>query len=838
MAASASTAASKAPPRYRITGSAARSRLVPLLPADWIEDHQNPDFLWENAPRHDTRSYRDNVQVYSHLPNALAILDSKWALARLLPQEELETHCFRGRDGFEEFRRKVQLMGDPTAEDHSNNNSNIAFPDLMMNPHDFNAESPPAPHNWWVVKDASSNGAGGIWVVGPANVDRYSNHETTPLLPDHAYVAQKYAWPLVLYKGRKCHVRVYGLVTSDGRAFLHRASFLHVANHAFTWQNVADSVHITNCCANSDDPTKFAGEICADLLLSPSSNNTVVGLADYFPAMKARMASLAQAAFPLIQGGQQNRGFEYLGMDFVLSRDRHGQPTAHLLEVNAPPSQDTATGLAHAESLHDRVIADLISLWVVPHISGTPPHQGGWQCVYQHDVEPTHAAPSKAAILNKMRWAIRERQILKQQEDEWRGYSNEGSTGVQRMIRCNYFAYFDEERRGRIFMENAGGAQVPRHVTQAMCGSLECRDRSVRGVQSVANARQTLKTLLRADHVFFGPNATSLLARLAQAIEFTPKDEIVLSIENHVANVQPWIEAAEKMGAMVKWWKPWEEPLSNVITSSTRIVAVSHASNILGELRDLTDMQETVNRVTKGRGWTVVDGVAAGPHAQIQASAVDWYVVSCHKLFGPHIGAICGSQRVTQDVPEKVLEVGTLNYEACEGIAGLGNYFSALARHHDSTETEDLSSETIASRQDVKYHNRNSHPLQMLPLTGERARRAYELIESVEAPLTKALVSGLQAFAKVRIVSSPLSTKRLPVVSFVHSEISSSEVVAKCRAAGVVCRSGTFLGAEQLFRELGVDSKIGVVRLSLLHYNTVAEVKYAMKVLGSIPGWQ
>ena len=79
--------------------------------------------------------------------------------------------------------------------------------------------------------------------------------------------------------------------------------------------------------------------------------------------------------FPFLQGGKPNSRLEYLGLDFILSYkpstigpepSQSLQPTAYLLEVNAPPSQDTATGLKHAESLHDEVIKDLLTLWVYP----------------------------------------------------------------------------------------------------------------------------------------------------------------------------------------------------------------------------------------------------------------------------------------------------------------------------------------------------------------------------------------------------------------------------------------------------------------------------------------
>jgi Tubulin-tyrosine ligase family len=226
----------------------------------------------------------------------------------------------------------------------------------------------------------------------------------------------------VLYDGRKCHVRVYGLMTSDGRAFVHRRAFLHVANEPFLYKSKESeflaSVHITNCCANSHDKLKFAGEICADMEatdFSEHGGHTVVPLADFFSSISASIAELSRRSFPFLRGGEANNGFEYLGMDFILSYDANNVPVVYMLEVNAPPSQDTATGLSHAESLHNDVIRDILTLWVFPKVtSQAAENPGGWKCVYDgrgdNVSDTTLIVPSKAAILSKIRWAIFEQE--------------------------------------------------------------------------------------------------------------------------------------------------------------------------------------------------------------------------------------------------------------------------------------------------------------------------------------------------------------------------------------------------------------------------------------------
>lgn len=473
----------ESPIQFILTGSAAHDRISPLLPSSWRDltsthnGHRNDkttveeriDFIWENAARKSTKHIRDNVKCYSHLPNGTCILDSKWSLARLFSDfvendnsgssglnddnlAVLDSYCFNGIEGFRKFAKKVGLLKknmneNNIMENSYKNSSSFIFPDLTMhNPYDIDhCTSFPSvcPSNLWVIKDANSNGAGGIWIVSDTNVESFlsskNNCGSSSIFAendnDRPYIAQKYAYPPVLYNERKCHVRAYALLTSDGRAFVHKRCFLHVANDPFDMvDNNADyesTIHITNCCANSHDESKFAGEICADFsheeMTFDENDQTIIPLAPFWNSVCASVNALAKKSFPFLQGGKRNGGFEYLGLDFILSYKKSSKngvenkllPVAYLLEVNAPPSQDTATGLPHAENLHSEVMRDLLSLWVYPNVwYGKTPKPGGWKCVYHDEEEDginrieskeSLILPSKAVILNKLKLALFER---------------------------------------------------------------------------------------------------------------------------------------------------------------------------------------------------------------------------------------------------------------------------------------------------------------------------------------------------------------------------------------------------------------------------------------------
>jgi len=920
------------------------------------------------------------------------ILDDKWALARLLGNNNttkytddnpnlvtLESHCFRGGD-FVTFANRVGLLdNNKKSECCDDLTQRYQYEDLLPRilSNTKSSQPPPSPNNLWVIKDAMSNGAGGIWIVDESNVHDFltygeedtvntqqtSSSTTSILHPTHRYIAQRYAWPPTLYNRRKCHVRVYALITSDGKAYIHRKAFLHVANELFSnGENNDDdkkeessgekndkkmkfepSVHITNCCANSHDLHKFAGEICVDLKTVPPSfsdddgeklkngnSDTELPLGDYFPSISASVAELAKSFGSFIKGGEANGGFEYLGLDFVLSsikdeEDDCRKPVAYLLEVNAPPSQDTATGLPHAEALHDEVISDLLHMWVLPNVLGIskeekePRNCGGWNCVYSPTDDEGESSndnlivPSKAAIINRIRWALFEKRALKEEELLKKStstspieLSKETSLATQENTeKCEWTNRFDQDAfvsfaRSQfpyftktstpednihnipVFFESSGGSQVPSMVSNAVVASMSNRDRSVVGSTQQKEARKALLALLTDQDCQYmsstnelavlGMNATSLLNSLARKMSsiISKGDEIIISSENHLANVTPWLILAKAAGAKVKWWTVTASKddinesciLSNLVTERTRVVAVSHVSNVLGIERDIPAICSLVHRVTNGKGQVVVDGVAASPHLlsseAITLGRPDWYVVSLHKLFGPHLGCLVGKREnmiqlncteesehncLSNEDLSKSWEPGTMNYEACCGARAVEEYFDLISAKALEMSSRQTSNQITAESSD--YHSRNNTDA---PISHKSIARIC--IQSVENRLLHHLLGYLQTCSNVRIIQDASRMKvnssydedktdlqRIPIVCFVHESINSQMIVDHCRKNEVVCRSGKFLSTSRLWNELGIERNVEVVRFSLAHYNTLDEINTAIRVLEMINRW-
>ena len=982
----------KDPIYFSVTGKAAHERIARLLPIEWVDvspyakqivsnnantnawEHEilkdttipKIHFIWENAPRKETKEYRDKATVYSHLPNGISVLDDKWNLARLLkPHNDiqytmtnssqdnnidyieeidskfraLETHCFKGLDGYYSFYDRALKSNPCKMIDKEIKEDTQWLHDLDPN---YKPILKTILVNTWVIKDAQANGNGGIWfdTLVDSSFPSLNHRAISPTIPfqDHRYVAQKYVWPMILYRHRKCHVRVYAMLTNEC-AFVHRRCFLHVANEKFgfhdetcadDWKyentncpselgkNLNPSVHITNCCANSHDVTKFAGEICANLCVDGIGTlddgiTEEIGLKSFFPSISASVRELAKKSKMFVQGGERNNSFEYLGLDFILSyekidyqeQEQQWTPVAYLLEVNCPPSQDTATGLKHAEDLHNEVLSDWMEEHVIPIVNGckrtNDSNFRGWIRVYHENAvkcssrEIETILPSKATILNKIKWELFERKAQREYDNQFHKEKNVVTSSKKPSLNDisefarSQFPYFDKTRNisyqeathvSSVFLENAGGSQVPKQVILAMQNSLSRRHRTSIGAKLKVESRKALSTILGAHEqdsmIYFGLNATSLFDSLSRLLEeskiLSSGQEIVLASENHLANITPWLRVAKTVGMKVHWWTSSplnggvhskhkidadteiSPNLNDLLTPNTKIVCISHASNILGSVRNLNAICKLI-RLKSPQALIVCDGVAAVPHVYTDFSQLDldFYIISCHKLFGPHLGALCTSKRTIEALssedlerysgrlekycsgdPLKILEQGTTNFEACAGIIGISQYFAKLSNFEkgisncvrpkalstigdDPMESSLLSDETEG---DVSY---------------SQVKLCYERIAMLENSITQYILQFLENCSKVRLVKDKAYTHSLPIISFVHDDIAAEDIVHYCESKNICIRSGNFLSSPILQDEFQYGS---IVRASFCHYNTVDEAKRFVEALKSMERWE
>src|SRR5467141_2339740 len=256
------------------------------------------------------------------------------------------------------------------------------------------------------------------------------------------------------------------------------------------------------------------------------------------------------------------------------------------------------------------------------------------------------------------------------------------------------------------FLDGPGGTQVPQRVIDAITEYLRRDNANTGGAYAtsrhtdamIAEARAAMADFLHcgADEVAFGPNMTTLTFAFSRAIgrELQPGDEIVVTRLDHDGNVSPWL-ALEERGVTVRFVdiKVPEctidmSDLHRQLTSRTRLVAVTHASNVVGSIPDLA----AVSRAVHATGaWVWVDAVHYGPHGPIDVRAIDcdFLVCSSYKFYGPHQGILYGRRELLERLrPYKVRpatddgptrwETGTQNHECLAGLLGAFEYLAAI----------------------------------------------------------------------------------------------------------------------------------------------------------------
>jgi cysteine desulfurase family protein (TIGR01976 family) len=378
-------------------------------------------------------------------------------------------------------------------------------------------------------------------------------------------------------------------------------------------------------------------------------------------------------------------------------------------------------------------------------------------------------------------------------------------------------------------LDAAAGTQVPRTVIDAIAAAYRSGMANVNGVfpashrieSIVTEARSAVADLLgaQADGVVFGPNMTTLTYRLAATLasDWKAGDEVVVCQLDHDANVRPWIQAAERAGATVRWAEvdvpSGELPAERfdaLVTERTRLVAVTAASNVLGTMPDLPAIARTVHRAG---ALLYVDGVHATPHLPIDVAALgaDFFATSAYKWCGPHVGAVVADPellaRLRPDklapAPDRVpdrFECGTPPFADLAGVTAAVDHLAGLAP-----------AATASSRRDRV-------------LASMSAVEAYERAEFAH------LVDGLSAISHVRLVGSP--RRRTPTVFFTVDGIAPREVARKLAASRVNVWSGHAY-AWEVTGALGVRDSGGAVRAGLVHYNVRAEVD---RLLNAVAG--
>ena len=383
------------------------------------------------------------------------------------------------------------------------------------------------------------------------------------------------------------------------------------------------------------------------------------------------------------------------------------------------------------------------------------------------------------------------------------------------------------------FLDGPAGTQVPNTVIAAIQNYLTHFNANHGGVfstsrrsdQMIADTRAAMADFFDCspNEVVFGQNMTTLTFALSRAIgrELGAGDEILLTTLDHDANFSPW-RALEEKGLKIRVVDIREDDctldmddLKRKLNPNTRIVAVGYASNSVGTINPVKEITRLAHAVG---AKTYIDAVHYAPHGLIDVKDLDcdFLVCSPYKFFGPHMGTLYGKHehlerlrpykvRPSHDEPPDRWETGTLPHELIAGVGAAVEYISDLGRHCDPA---------AKSRR-------------------EAISAAYRTTVAYERSLITSLIEGLQTIPGLRIygiTDSHRFEERCSTLSLRIGEHHPTAIATFLAERGIFTWDGNYY-ALNLSERLGVEEKGGMLRIGLVHYNTMEEVERLLAAL-------
>jgi len=387
------------------------------------------------------------------------------------------------------------------------------------------------------------------------------------------------------------------------------------------------------------------------------------------------------------------------------------------------------------------------------------------------------------------------------------------------------------------YLDGPGGTQVTRECIDAMTEYLVRSNAnhggafiaSVETDAMLADAHAAMADFLGADdpdEIAFGANMTTLTLAMSRALgrDLRPGDEVVVTRLDHDANVAPWLAMAEERGATVRWLELAADgatldlgALASVLSERTRIVAIGLASNALGTV---TDVRRVADAAHAAGAITYVDAVHAAPHLPIDVRDLGADLLACspYKFFAPHLGVLWGRRELLERLPAYRVrpagealpgkwETGTQNHEALAGLLGTIGYLEMVgAAYGRASTTDDRRTKLGAAMDAIRTH--------------ERELSAGTLDRLASVP-------GL----RVHGIADPSRLgERVPTFSVTLAGHHPRAIAEHLASRAISTWDGDFY-AWELVRALGLAEDGGLLRIGLVHYNTLDEVDRLVEAL-------
>jgi cysteine desulfurase family protein (TIGR01976 family) len=388
-----------------------------------------------------------------------------------------------------------------------------------------------------------------------------------------------------------------------------------------------------------------------------------------------------------------------------------------------------------------------------------------------------------------------------------------------------------------LYLDNPAGTQVPQQTIDGIANYLLTSNANQHGPfvtsqrtdKVIATARENMAAFLGApspNQIAFGPNMTTLTYNISRAIARTLSagDEIIVTDLDHDAHITPWADLAALGGVLRRVPIRIEDctldlaAFASLLSTRTRLVAITHASNAVGTL---TPIKQIARMVHDAGALIWVDAVHYGPHGPIdvQDLDVDFLVCSAYKFFGPHLGILYGRADLLEDlrsyhlrpapheVPER-FETGTKNHECLAGLNGTFAYLSQL---------DQIDPSTPQARQAV-------------------LNNAMSRIRAYEQTLSAALLEGLSSVSGLRIygITDPARiSERVPTFAINLDGKPASQTAEALAQRGIFTWWGNYYALD-IMQRLDLEGRGGAVRVGAVHYNTLNEVDRLVETLKTL----
>lgn len=400
-------------------------------------------------------------------------------------------------------------------------------------------------------------------------------------------------------------------------------------------------------------------------------------------------------------------------------------------------------------------------------------------------------------------------------------------------VRAQFPAFSEPTLVGTAFFENAGGSylcsqvihrletyyrrlKVQPYYPNAVSGEAGAwMDEACTGLAAWMNTP--------AETVYFGPSTSQNTRTLAEASMgwLQPGDEIIVTNQDHEANTGVW-RKLEKRGLVVREWRMDQQgvlqidDLKALFSDRSKLLCFPHCSNILGDINPVAG----ISALARDHGIkTCVDGVSFAGHGlpDIQALGCDIYLYSLYKVYGPHQGVMVVRPEMAEllgnqghffnaDLREKRLTPAGPDHAQVAAVQGVSEYFQALYQHH-------FAHEAVS---DV-----------------EKAERLRQLLHQSEIAHTQTLLDFFREHPGISLIGPDRTHKRAPTLSI---QVAGKNPASLCEALGqqnILCGAGHFY-SWRLLEGLGIDPRVGVLRMSMVHYNSEAEVAQLINALDAV----